>query len=215
MLFPLHHSSSFLRCFLSLLIVVTPTNGGIKHAHAESSVLFQFTLSSVMKYMVVPHRPLWYFVVTLKLSYFFPSLLHAVLSLFSLPALELFLLSHWFLVDCFLTAINCKKWSVVGLVNLAVFFSPFMDESHFSSFTCFTVASYCCCWDKLHCLRQVLSGNMLQQLLRILKNSCERTYFPLAKMKTHWINIVCFVCLLHYCQPVKQGRTWLCWKDVQ
>lgn len=89
--FSLHYISCFLRCFfLKLLIIVTRMDGGIKQADAESSVLFQLTFSGVMKYVVVLHRPLLYFVVKPS-SFFSTSLFHAVPSLFSAPELELFL----------------------------------------------------------------------------------------------------------------------------
>lgn len=65
-------------------------DGGIKRAHTESSALFQFTLSDVMKNVEVPHRPLLYFPVKLQLSPHHHYFMQCT-SLLSLPKLELFL----------------------------------------------------------------------------------------------------------------------------
>lgn len=118
--FYFHYFSCFSRGFLPTVNYHTH-EWRIEVSSCWELVLLQFTLSGVMKY--VRH----YFIdlcCSLLLSWswvLFTSLFHAVLSVFSPTDLSFLMWSHWFVIDCFLTVVNCSERSARRLVNPAVF----------------------------------------------------------------------------------------------
>lgn len=125
--------------------------------------LLQQTVSGVMQYAVVLHRPLKYFVV--QLNHFFTSLFHDMPS-----CLRVVIRSF----SSTLTEISCRKWPAVRLVCCLL--SPFEAESNLNLFKC--------CW---------LSGNILYNSLLILEGYISSLAGAVTEIQTHWINIVYFV----------------------